>query len=60
VKTKDGKVTASVEELAHYNLLLTEAIYEVLADKGIISKDEVVERVQKLKQETTVNVRRVQ
>jgi hypothetical protein len=60
VKTKDGNVTASVEELAHYNLLLTEAIYEVLADKGILSKEEVVERVQKLKQETTVNCRRVQ
>ena len=30
--TKEGKVTASVEELAHYNMRLTEAIYELLAD----------------------------
>ena len=58
--TKEGKVTASVEELAHYNMLLTEAIYELLADKGIVSKEEVVERVRKLKAETTVNFRRVQ
>lgn len=60
VDTKEGKVTASVEELAHYNMLLTEAIYELLADKGIVSKEEVVERVRKLKVETTVNFRRVQ
>jgi hypothetical protein len=46
VHTKEGKVTASVEELAHYNMLLTEAIYELLADKGILSKEEVLERIQ--------------
>lgn len=58
--TKEGKVTASIEELATYNMLLTEAIYELLADKGIFSKEEVMERVRKLKTETTVNFRRVQ
>lgn len=57
---KEGKVTASVEEIAQYNMILTEAIYELLADKGILSKEEVVERVRKLKSETTVNFRRVQ
>jgi hypothetical protein len=60
VDTKEGKVTASVEELAQYNMILTEAIYELLADKGIVSKEEVVDRVRKLKAETTVNFRRVQ
>jgi hypothetical protein len=45
VDTKECKVTASVEEIAHYNMLLTEALYELLADKGIVSKEEVVERV---------------
>ncbi|PYU21891.1 MAG: hypothetical protein DMG32_19490 [Acidobacteria bacterium] len=57
---KEGKVKASVEEIATYNMLLTEAIYELLADKGILSKEEVVERIQKLKEETTINFRRVQ
>ena len=28
-------MTASIEEITTYNMLLTEAIYEVLADKGI-------------------------
>ena len=60
VDAKEGKVTASVEELAQYNMILTEAIYELLADKGIVSKEEVVDRVRKLKAETTVNFRRVQ
>jgi hypothetical protein len=60
VDAKEGKVTASVEEIAQYNMILTEAIYELLADKGIISKEEVVERVRKLKSETTVNFRRIQ
>ena len=58
--TKEGKVAASVEELATYNMLLTEAIYELLADKGIVSKEEVVERVRKLRTETTINFRRIQ
>lgn len=43
VEAKEGKVTASVEEIATYNMLLTEAIYELLADKGIVSKEEVTE-----------------
>jgi hypothetical protein len=60
VDTKEGKVTASVEEIATYNMLLTEAIYELLADKGIVSKEEVMERVRTLKAETTLNFRRVQ
>jgi hypothetical protein len=60
VDTKEGNVTASVEDLAHYNMLLTEALYELLADKGIVSQEEVMERVRKLKAETTVNFRRVQ
>lgn len=58
--TKEGKVTASIEEIARYNMVLTEAIYELLADKGIVSKEEVLDRVRKLKSETTINFWRVQ
>ena len=53
MESKDGKVKASIEEIATYNMLLTEAIYAVLADKGIITKEEVMDRVQTLKKETT-------
>ena len=60
MESKDGKVTASVEEIAHYNMLLTEAIFELLAEKEILTGAEVKERVQKLKSETTLRFRRVQ
>jgi hypothetical protein len=54
-KTED--VTTSIEELALYNMLLSEAIYEILADKGVLNRAEVTERIKKLKRETKVNLR---
>jgi hypothetical protein len=54
---KTGEVTTSPEELAVYNMLLSEAIYELLADKGILTRAEVTERNKKLKSETTINLR---
>ena len=54
---KRGDVTTSIEELALYNMLLTEAIYELLADKGVLNRAEVTERIKKLKRETKVNLR---
>ena len=58
VEAKDGKVTASIEEIAQYNMLLTEAIFEILAEKNILSGAEVKEGVQKLKGEAKFNWRR--
>ena len=34
------------------------AIFELLAEKGILTKDEVTDRIKKLKTETKVNLRR--
>lgn len=53
-------VTATAEEIAVYNMLLTEAIFELLADKGILTREDVTERVQKLKRETHLIINRVQ
>ncbi|PYU31069.1 MAG: hypothetical protein DMG31_12840 [Acidobacteria bacterium] len=58
--SEGGKVTASVKELAQYSMLLTEAIFELLAEKGLLTGVEVKERVQKLKAETTINFRWLQ
>jgi hypothetical protein len=55
---KTGEVTASIEDLAVYNMLLSEAIFEILADKGILTKGEITERIKKLKTETKINLRR--
>ena len=49
-----------IEELAVYNTLLSEALYEILADKGLVTRAEVTERIKKLRSETKVNLRRPQ
>ena len=55
-----GKVTASVEAVAHYNLLLTQAMFEALEAKGLLTKAKVVERLEKLKAETRLNLDSIQ
>jgi hypothetical protein len=55
---KTGEVTASIEEIAIYNMLLSEALYELLADKGVVTRAEVTERIKKLKSETKLKIRR--
>ncbi len=55
-----GRVSASIDELAVYNMLLVEAVVELLAEKGVLTGEEVKERVKKLKAETTLNIRRPQ
>jgi hypothetical protein len=58
--SKEGNVTASVEMIAYQNMLLTEAIFEILAEKNILTGVEVLERVKKLKAEAKLNFPRVQ
>jgi len=55
-----GRVSASIDELAVYNMLLVEAVVELLAEKGVLTGEEVKEGVKKLKAETTLNIRRPQ
>jgi hypothetical protein len=57
---KTGKVTAAPQEIALYNMVLTEAIFELLAEKGILTGEEVKERVNKLKSETSLHFRWLQ
>jgi hypothetical protein len=54
---KTGEMTTSVEELVIYNMLLSEALFEILADKSLITRGEVTERIKKLRSETKVNLR---
>ena len=55
---KDDNVTASIEEVALHSMLLTEAILELLTEKGILSGPEVLERVKNLRTETKLTFRR--
>jgi hypothetical protein len=57
---KVGNITASVEAVAHYNLLLTQAIFETLEAKGFLTKAEVSARLQKLKEETKLTFQPLQ
>jgi hypothetical protein len=58
--SKEGNATASVEMIAYQNMLLTEAIFEILAEKNILTGVEVLERIKKLKAESKLNFPRVQ
>jgi hypothetical protein len=51
---KTGRVTASFEEMALYNMVLVEALSEILVEKGIVDKREVLERVEKIKKEASI------
>lgn len=43
-----NKLTVSFEELAYSNMLTLNALVELLAEKGLVSKQEVLERVKQL------------
>lgn len=57
---KSGKATAAIQEIAYYNLFLTEALFELLAEKGILTGEEVLERVKRLKRESPLQFRWMQ
>ena len=42
----------SVEDALQMEILVNQALIDVLVDKGILTYDEILKRVEKLKQET--------
>jgi hypothetical protein len=58
MKPTDENLDAdSIEEVAIRGMSLTDALYEILADKGVVTADRVIERIKKLKGEIKVNAR---
>jgi hypothetical protein len=55
-----GTVTATIQEIAYYNMFLTEALFGLLAEKDILTGEEVKERIKKLKSETPLQFRWLQ
>ena len=49
---KTGELTASIAETAIYTMLLSQALFEVLEEKGLGTRAEVTERMKKLESET--------
>jgi hypothetical protein len=56
-RQKNRTITA---EITLYNMFLTEAIFELLAERGIVTGQEVMERAAKLKNEAPTQLRRLQ
>jgi hypothetical protein len=52
---KTGKVTATIQEIAYYNMFLIESLFELPAEIGVLTGEEVLERIKKLKRETPVH-----
>jgi len=53
-----GEVTASIAETAIYTMLLSQALFEILEEKGLVTRAEVTERMNKLENETKNRVPR--
>ena len=51
---KTGRMRVSFEELAYSNMIVVEALVQLLAEKGLLSHAEITERVKKVKQETRI------
>jgi hypothetical protein len=54
------KVKTSVETMAYYNMILTEAIFQLLEEKGLLTRQEVKDRIEKLKAETQLSFQMIQ
>ena len=54
------KVKTSVETMAYYNMILTEAIFQLLEEKGLLTRQQVKGRMEQLKTETQLNFQMVQ
>jgi hypothetical protein len=52
-----GRKTVGFEELAYSNMLTLNALVELLAEKGLVSKQEVLERVKQLQAQTQLRKR---
>ncbi len=57
---KAGQITASFKELVYSNMLMVETVVELLVQKNVITGDEVIETVKKLKEQGTLNFGSVQ
>ena len=51
--SQPNRQVVSVEELALSNMLTVNALVELLSEKGLVSQQEVLERVKRLRTEMT-------
>ena len=56
MKDKPPRQTVTFEQLTCSNMLTLNALVELLTEKGVLSKPEILERIEKLQGETKVRV----
>ncbi len=54
------KAVTSLQETLLYTMFITDAIFELLAEKGILTSDEVKNRIKRLKEEASPQFRWLQ
>jgi len=54
-KPNSGCSTVSFEELAYSNMLIIQALVEILTEKGLVGTKELTERVKRLRHESAVS-----
>ena len=55
MKAPPKRATVTFEQLAYSNMLTLNALVELLTEKGVLSKPEILDRVRKLQSETKVS-----
>jgi len=58
--SKDDRATVRVEDLAYSNMLSINALIELLDERGILPKAEVLERIEKLGEEARTTPGQIQ
>jgi hypothetical protein len=51
-----NKVTVSIEELVFSNMVTLNVLVELLAEKGIVTQEEVLERIGRLRDQLKLSV----
>jgi hypothetical protein len=54
MKNQSKRPTVTFKQLSYSNMLTLNALVELLTEKGMITKPEILERVKKLQSETKV------
>jgi len=52
MESTPNRQAVSFEELAYSNMLTLNALVDLLADKGVLTKQEILERVKELQSQT--------
>jgi hypothetical protein len=52
MSNQDKRITVRVEELAYSNMMTLNALVELLEEKGMVTKQEVLDRIKQLQEQT--------